>query len=132
MNSITPSSNTLHAFDKKQLLSLKTRAMRSGTWFKSLQRIDRVLFDLVIKVVDNIRSTKLAKSIRTLVEKLENATKSGFSHKLREIGPQLAKQISLVAQKMGNLASSEWALDSSFAFFLAVMHVNNPFKQQSG
>ena len=50
--------------DKKQLVNLKTKAMRSGAWFKALQRIDRVLFDLTIRVVDTIRSAKLAKSTR--------------------------------------------------------------------
>ncbi len=53
--------------------------MRSGAWFKALQRIDRVLFDLTIRVVNNIRSTQLAKSILVLTKKLENAMKGGFS-----------------------------------------------------
>jgi len=53
--------------NKKQLVNLKTKAMRSGAWFKALQRIDRVLFDLTIRVVDNIRSSTLAKSIQLLV-----------------------------------------------------------------
>ncbi len=47
--------------NKKQLINLKTKAMRSGAWFKALQRIDRVLFDLTIRVVDNIRSSQISK-----------------------------------------------------------------------
>ena len=58
--------------------------MRSGAWFKALQRIDRVLFDLTIRVVDNIRSAKLAKSITVLTRKLEDAMKSSFSSRLRD------------------------------------------------
>ena len=81
-------SNIVHDFgdfrflSKKRLRDLKTKAMRSGAWFKALQRIDRVLFDLTIRVVDNIRSSKLAKSIIVLVRKLEG--KRRFSSILRD------------------------------------------------
>ena len=111
--------------NKKQLMNLKTKAMRSGAWFKALQRIDRVLFDLTIRVVDNIRSTQLAKSILVLTKKLENAIKGNFSIRLREIGLPLAQKISFTAQRLGNLSASSWVFDSSFAIFLAVMHINN-------
>ena len=99
--------------------------MRSGAWFKALQRIDRVLFDLTIRVVDNIRSSKLAKSIALLTRKLEDSIKNGFLYHLRTIGLPLAQKISLTAQKLGNISAINWAFDSSFAIFLAVMHVNN-------
>ena len=111
--------------DKKQLVNLKTKAMRSGAWFKALQRIDRVLFDLTIRVVDTIRSAKLAKSLLALTRKLEDAMKGNFSSRLRAIGLPLAKKISFIAQKLGNISAGGWVLDSSFAIFLAVMHVNN-------
>ena len=111
--------------DKKQLVNLKTKAMRSGAWFKALQRIDRVLFDLTIRVVDTIRSAKLAKSIAVLTRKLEEAMKGSFSSRLRTIGLPLAQKISFTAQKLGNISAGGWVFDSSFAVFLAVMHINN-------
>jgi len=110
--------------DRKQLVNLKTKAMRSGAWFKVLQRIDRVLLDLTIRVVGNIRSATLAKSILALTRKLEDAMKGSFSSRLREIGLPLAQKISLTAQKLGNIYASGWVFDSSFAVFLAVMHMN--------
>ena len=111
--------------NRKQLMNLKTKAMRSGAWFKVLQRIDRVLFDLTIRVVvDNIRSTQLAKSMLVLARKLENAIKGRFSIRLSEIGLPLAQKIGSIAQKLGNISAINWALDSSFAVFLAVMDVN--------
>ena len=111
--------------NKKRLVNLKTKAMRSGVWFKALQRIDRALLDLTIRVVDNIRSATLSKSILTLTRKLEEAMKNSFSSRLSEIGLPLAQKISLEAQKLGNISAVEWASDSSFAIFLAIMHVNN-------
>jgi hypothetical protein len=111
--------------DKKQLVKLKTKAIRSGAWFKALQRIDRVLFDLIIRVVGTIRSARLARSIAVVARKLEGVMSSSFSSSLRKMGLPLAQKISLAAQKLGNISASSWALDSSFAFFLAVMHINN-------
>jgi len=125
MSKAVPNSSAFCFLDKKQLVNLKTKAMRSGAWFKALQRIDRVLFDLTIRVVDTIRSAKLAKSIAVLTRKLEGAMKGGFSSRLREIGLPLAQKISLTAKKLGNISAGSWVFDSSFAIFLAVMHVNN-------
>ena len=125
MSKAVPNVDAFRFLNKKQLVNLKTKAMRSGAWFKALQRIDRVLFDLTIRVVDNIRSAKLAKSILALTRKLEDAMKSSFSSRLREIGLPLAQKISFTAQKLGNISAGGWVFDSSFAIFLAVMHVNN-------
>ncbi len=119
------SNSNMLQFDKRQLLNLKTRAMRSGAWFRSLKRIDRVLIDLTIKVVENIRSSRLAKSIQALAIKLEYVMKSGFSQRVQEIGFSLAEKISSVGQIIGNSSAAGWAFDSSFAVFLAVMHINN-------
>ena len=125
MSKAVPNSSAFCFLDKKQLVNLKTKAMRSGVWFKVLQRIDRVLFDLTIRVVDNIRGANLAKSIAVVTRKLEDAMKSSFSNRLKEIGLPLAQKISFTAQKLGNISAAGWMFDSSFAIFLAVMHVND-------
>jgi hypothetical protein len=124
MSKAVPNVDAFCFLDKKQLVNLKTKAMRSGAWFKALQRIDRVLFDLTIRVVDTIRSAKLAKSIAVLARKLEDAMESGFSSRLRKIGLPLAQKVSFMAQKLGNVSAIDWVFDSSFAIFLAVMHMN--------
>jgi hypothetical protein len=124
MPKAAPDCDGSYFLDKKRLVNLKTKAMRSGIWFKALRRIDRVLFDLTIRVVDNIRSAKLAKGILMVARKLEDAMKSSFSSRLREIGLLLVQKISLLAQKLGNISASDWVFDSSFADFLAVMHLN--------
>ena len=110
--------------NRTQLIKLKFKAMRAGVWFKALPRIDRVLVDLTIKVTENIRSISLAKSILTVVGKLEGLLESSVLKSLRSVGRQLAEKLSLIAQKWGNVSAKNWATDSSFAFFLAVMHTN--------
>lgn len=98
--------------------------MRAGVWFKGLSRIDRVLVDLTIRVVENVRSAYLAKGIFAVVGKLEGLLESSVLKSLRLIGRPLAERLSLVAQGWGNVSAKSWSRDLSFAFFLGVMHAN--------
>jgi len=105
-------------------VKIRQKAIRAGVWFRALPRIDRVLVDLTIKVAENIRSAHLARSIFAVVGKLEGLLESSVLKSLRRIGRPLAEKISGIAQKLGNLSAKAWASDSSFAFFLAIMHTN--------
>jgi hypothetical protein len=98
--------------------------MRAGVWFKALSRIDRVLVDLTIKVVDAVSSRYLAKSILTVVGKLDGLLESSVLSSLRLVGRSLAEKFSLIAEKWGNASAKSWASDESFAVFLAVMQRN--------
>jgi len=117
-------NTTSNLLNRTQLIKLRVKAIRAGVWFKALPRIDRVLFDLTIKVAENIRSANLARSIFTIVGKLGELLESRILNSLRLIGRPLAEKISLIAQKLGNVSAKSWVDDSSFAFFLAVMHTN--------
>ena len=110
---------------KAPLMKLRSKAIRAGVWFRALPRIDRVLVDLTIKVASNIRSFTLAKNILAVTRKLEGFLESSLLRAFREVGLPLAQELSLVAQTWGNLSAESWSSDSSFAFFLAVLHVNN-------
>jgi len=66
-------------FEREKLRLLKLKAKRTGVWFKALTNLDRVLIDLVIKVVDRVRSVKLATSLSAVVRKLEEALENRIS-----------------------------------------------------
>jgi hypothetical protein len=117
--------NASSFLNKAQLIKLRLKAVRAGVWFRALPRIDRVLVDLTIRVASSIRSVTLAKNILVVVRKLEGFLESSLSRALREVGFPLAQKLSLVAQTWGNISAESWSSDSSFAFFLAVLHVNN-------
>ena len=121
-----PHGSAFNFLNRTQLVKLRLKAMRSGVWFKALRRIDRVLIDLTIKVVGNVRSVTLAKSILALARKLEGIMESRLSRALREVGLPLAQKLSVLAQKWGNTSAKSWASASSFVNFLAVMHINDP------
>lgn len=107
---------------RTQLMKLKFKAVRTGTWFKALQRIDRALVDLTIKVAENIRSFSLAKRIFVVVSKLKRLLESPVFKSLKQVGHKLAEKISSLALRWGNVLAKNWASDLSFAFFLAVTH----------
>jgi hypothetical protein len=117
-------NNTSNFLNRKQLVAIKIKAMRAGVWFNALPRIDRVLVDLTIKVAENIRSLSLAKSIFAVLSKLEVLLESSALKSLRLIGRPLAERISLTAQNWGNTYAKNWATDSSFVFFLAILQTN--------
>ena len=116
----TQRDSAFNFLNKAELLKLKTKAMRCGVWFRALQRIDRVLIDLTIKVADTVRSPMLAKSILSLTRKLETIMESGFSRTVRTVGLPQAQKISSIAVGWGNRSASEWADDLGFARYLAV------------
>jgi len=125
LSTIAPRNNTFSFLDTTQMVKLKLKAMRSGVWFKALPRIDRVLFDLTIKIVRNsVHSTSLAKSILAITGKLKALLESKLTRAIRDIGFPLAYKLSLLAQKWGNQSSQEWAKDMEFAQYLAIMKLN--------
>jgi hypothetical protein len=111
--------------EKKNLLKLKSKAIRGGVWFRALSRIDRALVDLTIKVTHRVQSVTLARIMFSVVEKLEDALENRLLNTLKEVGFSLARKLSFFAQKWGNHSAREWAFDASFARFLAIMHMNN-------
>ena len=106
-------------------LCLVAYYQRTGVWFKALTNLDRVLIDLVIKVVDRVRSVKLAMSLCTVVRKLEEALENRISRIIKTIGFPLACKIVSLAKKWGNSSAEKWLSDISFARFLAIMHLNS-------
>ena len=119
--------------DNAQLLKLRTKAMRSGMWFKALQRIDRVLVNLTIKVASNVRSFTLAKSILTITRKLGELLETKLSRTMRAIGFPMARKLSMLAQKWGNKSAQEWVNDMGFVQYLAIMNISgHPLKAECG
>ena len=116
------SSKTEHTstVSAKTLAQLKKAALRHGTWFRALNRIERGIIDLTVKYVDNIRSEKLAKVVTAIMAKLQLTMESKADRLARTIGIHLAKKISNIAVRWGNFSAAKWAEDHAFARYLAV------------
>ncbi len=99
--------------------------MRAGVWFRRLQRIDRVLIDLTIKVVKaKIYGASLIHRLAAVTSKLEGLLESKLSLMTRQIGLPLANKLSCLAQKWGNNAAESWIGDLEFARYLSVIMLN--------
>lgn len=112
----------------RRLVMAKKAALRRGIWFRALNRVERGVLDLTERYVDRIKSTKLANVVTAILAKLKLATESMLDRLVRTVGLPLAQKIGLIAQKLGNASAKQWAADTSFACFLAVMNTNRlPF-----
>jgi hypothetical protein len=102
------------------LAEAKRTAFGRRVWFRALTRIERGIVDLTLRYVDDIKSTKLAKVLTAIIEKLQQATESVAERLVRTVGFPLAQKISSIAVSWGNLSAAKWAGDSGFAGYLAV------------
>ncbi|HVP92266.1 MAG TPA: hypothetical protein VMS94_00845 [Acidobacteriota bacterium] len=123
MNSVVTQNGFFRLF-RGDLIKLKLRALRSGAWFRVLRRAERVLVDLTIRVVYEVRSRVLAKALLSIMKKLEDASENRVSRAIRDFGFPCTRRLSWLAQKWGNGFAEAWAFDFSFARFIAIMHIN--------
>lgn len=112
-------------FIRDGLISIKLKSLRKRVWFKALDKSERALINLTIRVVDVVRSGRLAKVLSNAVGKLKEATKS-LLEKAGELGRSLAEKFSKVAQAWGNLGARSWAKDEFYAIYLGLSVLNKP------
>jgi hypothetical protein len=106
------------------LARLRLKALRRGLWFRKLNGDERALMNLVIRVVERVRSLLLAKLLSPVVKKLLEAMESEVVRMMRTVGRQLAQRLSRIAQAWGNKSAAQWAEDLGFIQYLAVTQKN--------
>ena len=104
----------------KNLVKVKKVALRRGVWFKFLNRVERGIMDLTVRYVDRVKSTRLAKVLTAIMEKLQSAMESKLDRLVKDVGLPLARKISNIAFSWGNNSARSWAEDRAFARFLVV------------
>jgi hypothetical protein len=67
-------------------LGLLRRALRSKAWFR-LERVERAVVELTIKVVERVKNTTLAGIMLRIVDKLRQWIKPSFKQMALSIGP---------------------------------------------
>jgi len=76
--------------------------------------------DLTMRYVDDVKSSKLARVLTAIMEKLVQATEGMAERLVRTVGRELARKASDVAVGWGYCSAWAWACDSGFARYLAV------------
>ena len=103
---------------RQGLLKVKTKAVRKGVWYEALSRAERAIVDLTIRCVENVKSPILAKTVIRILGKISQTLENCFLRKAEEIGSNLARQLSLVAENWGNRTAQKWKTDKKFILFL--------------
>jgi hypothetical protein len=106
------------------LSKYKMLALRRGVWFKVLNRLERALINLSIRLLNEIRSSVLADALDSILKKLSDAFEGKIERCMRLFGVSFANKLSLIAQGWGNKTAFKWVQDVNFIRFLAVIKVN--------
>jgi hypothetical protein len=110
---------------REGLEALRRRALRSKAWFR-LERAERAVVELTIRVVERVKSSTLARIIFGIVDKLRQWIKPSLKERALSIGRPLAERISCVAEAWGNREAKEWLRDLGFMLYLGVSWLNTP------
>lgn len=100
------------------LFDIKRESLRKRIWFRELTSVERSLVDLTVKVVEEVKSSRLATLLGAIVKKLEAACESGFLSRAWERGSELAERFARIAHSWGNLDAQEWAKDMTYIRYL--------------
>ncbi len=55
---------------RNEIIKVKTKALRRGVWYRVLTRVERACIDLVIKVVERVRSRLLTRVLSSILKKV--------------------------------------------------------------
>jgi hypothetical protein len=114
------------SLSRNKIAEVKTKALRRGIWYRALTKTERACIDLVIRVVDRVRSRLLRKVVSSVLRKLEEAMESRVQRLIQEIGSKFALKLSQIAQGWGSKYAECWAEDAGFKQYLTITYMNNP------
>ena len=87
--------------------------------------MEQGLISLTIRCVEQVRSSKLAAMLRSIVERLEAALRSRIERLMVAVGWPLAQRLAHFAVSWGNQNALNWCHDVKFARHLTIVHMNN-------
>ena len=112
-------------FNARYVLAVRRKALRSGVWFRVLDRVERSILSLVPRCVDRVRSPEMIDIVAKIIVKVKEALMSPLERFRSQVAKSLALKISLLARGWGNRSAEEWAEDKSFIQYLSVNKFND-------
>lgn len=119
-------NQTRFMFSREKLIKIRTMAIRRGVWYRTLDKAERGLVELTIRVVKRIGSLLLKRVLASIFRKLQTAMENRIAYLATKVGKPLAEKLSLIAQSWGNESAFLWKTEHHFIQFLAVMYHNTP------
>jgi len=114
------------------LVRLRLKALRCGAWFSILNGDERRYVELVIRVVDGVRSPLVVKLLAPLIRRLLDAMvgiealEGEVANRMKRVGRSLARKISLIALAWGNKSAVRWVDEPGFIQYLTIIDMNLP------
>jgi hypothetical protein len=87
--------------------------------------VEQGLINLTIRCVEQVRSSRLAAMLTSIVERLEAALRSRVERLMVAVGWPLAQRLARLASSWGHQNAWNWASDAEFARYLTVMQMND-------
>lgn len=109
---------------KQDLIKIKTRALRTKIWFKTLSRVERAIVDLTIKCIDHVKSNVLMATISTIIGKILQSCEESFMVRAEKVGQGISEVLCALALRWGNKTCSAWKHETEFAKHLGVNALN--------
>jgi hypothetical protein len=119
-------------FRRSFLIEVRKKALRTKTWWKALDRLDRAIVDLTIRVVDEVRSKDLGVEIVKILKKLSDCLKSPFVRLMESYGLERARKLSDQALFWGYKEANSWKYDFGFVKYLTVIETNSAMRFGQG
>ena len=113
-------------FDRGFLTEVRRRALRRGVWYNAIDKIERGIISIAIKVVDEVKSSLLKTQLVRIIAKLRDAHKSGFFKHLEEFGMRRARTIRDQAAVFGYKPRDELVRDLDFVRYITFLDYNQP------
>ena len=111
-------------FTPRFLLNLRIKALKKKTWYKTLDILERSIYNLTLKQVKSVKSIMLGEIIVKIVAKLRGSFVSAFNRLMNSYGYAEARRLSLMGDKFGYEKSENLKKDESFRRFLTAMKIN--------
>jgi hypothetical protein len=102
------------------------RALRRGVLYTALDGGDRGFLYLAMRVVDEVRSLRVARILMRIIKRLRDALISPFARQVIEYGLRRAQALVALAVNWGYETAKEWVYDIDFARYLTLMKVYKP------
>jgi hypothetical protein len=113
-------------FTRKFLKRWWRRALRRRVLHTALDREERSILYLAMRVFDEIRNADVGTIIVKILAKLNEALKSPFVRRMEDYGVGKAWMMSKTAVGWGYRVAGGWAREVGFARYLTVLDLNSP------
>jgi hypothetical protein len=105
----------------EHLRAVRGLALRKRVWYRALDGLERGIVNLTIKLVESVKSLRLAETISEIMLKLEGILKSKYTRQLEAYGYSKMREVIAAAVRLGCKEALSWASES----FARLLTLNN-------